>query len=188
MGCMPPIRPLWKLGAVGRGGGFTLRPWHPDDLEALVEALQDPEIPRWTRVPQPYGKGDGREFLEASARKWDDRSAAGFAIAAVPDGGLLGSVGVRLHEPGAATVGYWMAREARGRGIASEALRLVSRWALDVLPIERLELTTEPENVSSQRVAEKAGFVREGELRRYLVVKGERRDCVMFSLLRDDLG
>ena len=81
-----------------------------------------------------------------------------------------------------------IAREARGRGLATQALRLVSRWVLAALAVERLELVTEPKNVRSQHAAQKAGFRREGLLRRYLEVKGERRDCVMFSLLAEDLG
>ncbi len=101
---------------------------------------------------------------------------------------MLGSIGVRFHEETAASTGYWIARDARGRGIATEALRLVSGWVLTELGVERLELVTEPANLASQRVAEKAGFQREGLLRRYLHVKGERRDCVMFSLLREDLA
>jgi RimJ/RimL family protein N-acetyltransferase len=64
----------------------------------------------------------------------------------------------------------------------------VSRWLLDSFPVERVELVTAPENVPSQRVAEKAGFTREGLLRRYMEIKGKRRDCVMFSLLPDDLA
>lgn len=166
---------------------FALRPWRIDDLDQLVAAVQDPEIPRWTRVPEPYGHDDGRVFLERTTKSWQHGTAAPFAVVDVLGEQLLGSIGVRFHDEGAATVGYWIARESRGRGIATEALRLVSRWVLTALAVERLELVTEPENVASQRVAEKAGFRREGLRRRYLVVKGERRDCVMFSLLRDDL-
>jgi RimJ/RimL family protein N-acetyltransferase len=170
-----------------RTDAIVLRPWREDDLEAMVTALQDPEIPRWTRVPEHYGAAEGRLFLEASAEGWAEGTAAHFAVVDIADGRLLGSIGLRFHEEGAATVGYWTAREGRGRGIATEALRLISRWALTGLPIERLELAAEPANERSQRVAEKAGFQREGLLRRYRAVKGERRDCVLFSLLLDDL-
>jgi RimJ/RimL family protein N-acetyltransferase len=167
---------------------FRLRPWRPEDLDALVAALQDSDIPRWTRIPDPYGYEDGRDFLKRSSAAWSDGTGASFAIVE-PDGGrLLGSIGVRFHEETAASVGYWVAREARGRGIAAQALRLVAGWVLHASPVERLELVTDPENVASQRVAEKAGFTREGLLRRYLEIKGERRDCVMFSLLREELG
>ena len=167
---------------------FRLRPWRPEDLDALVAALHDSDIPRWTRIPEPYGHEDGREFLTRSAAAWSDGTGASFAIVEPGGDRLLGSIGVRFHEETAASVGSWVAREARGRGIAAQALRLVAGWVMAALPIERLELVTDPENVASQRVAEKAGFQREGLLRRYLEIKGERRDCVMFSLLRQELG
>ncbi len=169
-----------------RADEIVLRPWRIDDLDAMVAALQDPEIPRWTTVPERYGVEEGRLFLDGSAQGWADGTAANFAVVAVADGQLVGSIGARFHEEGAATVGYWTVREARGRGIATKALRLISRWLLTDLPIERVQLVAEPGNSPSQRVAEKAGFRREGVLRRYLVVKGERRDCVLFSLLPED--
>ena len=166
---------------------IVLRPWRPEDLDALVDELQDPEIPRWTRIPEPYTSAEGRAFLEHSNRTWEDGTGASFAVVERATGRLLGSIGVRFHEQTAASVGYWVARDARGRGIGTAALRLIARWVIHDLMLERLELVTDPENVASQRVAEKAGFQREGLLRRYLEIKGLRRDCVMFSLLPDDL-
>jgi RimJ/RimL family protein N-acetyltransferase len=173
-----------------RTDAFLLRPWRLDDLDQLVAELQDPEIPRWTRVPEPYTGEDGREFLERTADAWSRGTSANFAIVDVASAGaqLLGSIGAIFHEDGAATIGYWVARGARGRGIASDALRLVSRWVIESFEIERVELVTAPDNVPSQRVAEKAGFTRAGLLRRYVEIKGKRRDCVMFSLLPEDLG
>ena len=59
-------------------------------------------------------------------------------------------------------IGYWVTPPARGRGICTRALRLLARWALDELELQRLELITDPDNLASQRVAEKVGFQREG--------------------------
>jgi RimJ/RimL family protein N-acetyltransferase len=67
-------------------------------------------------------------------------------------------------------------------------VRLVARWAFDALGVQRLELTTAPDNVASQRVAERVGFTREGVLRGLVATENDgRRDNVMFSLLADDL-
>ena len=170
-----------------RTDAFVLRPWRLDDVDRLVAELQDPEIPRWTRIPEPYTHQDGREFLERTAEGWRQGTSANFAIVDAADDELLGSIGVVFHEDRAASIGYWVARRARGRAIASEALRLISRWALRMFVLERIELVTAPDNEASQRVAEKAGFTREGLLRRYVEIKGKRRDCVMFSLLPEDL-
>jgi RimJ/RimL family protein N-acetyltransferase len=81
-----------------------------------------------------------------------------------------------------------MAATARGRGVCTRALRLLSRHALDDLGLQRLQLVADPDNVASQRVAEKAGFRREGVLRAHLRhPDGRIRDSVMFSLLPGDL-
>src|SRR5512146_2713173 len=80
------------------------------------------------------------------------------------------------------------AHEARGKGLATRAVRLISRWALRELGLPRLGLFTEPWNVASQRVAERAGFQREGVLRSWTEIDGRRRDYVSFSLLPGDLA
>jgi RimJ/RimL family protein N-acetyltransferase len=99
---------------------------------------------------------------------------------------FLGTVGWRWVD-GNVQVGYWVKKEARGRGVATSALRLLARWAIEELGAERVQLLAEPENVASQRVAEKAGFRREGLLRSYFLLKGRRRDAIMFGLLPGDL-
>jgi [ribosomal protein S5]-alanine N-acetyltransferase len=104
-------------------------------------------------------------------------------------GEVVGAVGLRLHEDYAlqGSIGYWVAPEARGRGIATAALRIVSRWALRELGLPRVQLVTDPENEPSQRVAEAAGFRRDGLLRSYIELQGGRRDCVLYSLLAGEL-
>ena len=159
---------------------IVLREPTDDDVPALTEALQDPEIPRWTRVPSPYTEDDARAWLAST----DEER---FLIVDRGTGELLGGVGLRPDEDGAAEIGYWVKREARGRGVAPRAVRLASEWGLRDFGLARISLMTEPENTASQRVAEKAGYRREGLLRSWMEIKGERRDFVMFSLLPEDL-
>ena len=85
-----------------------------------------------------------------------------------------------------ASVGYWVAAHGREKGVATHATKLLARWAFDVLEIERLQLTCGPDNVASQRVAERAGFTREALLRSHFPFKGGRRDTVVFGLLPTD--
>jgi ribosomal-protein-alanine N-acetyltransferase len=66
-------------------------------------------------------------------------------------------------------------------------LKLVSRWVLVELGLPRVQLITDPANVPSQKVAERAGFKEEGLLRSYFEFRGRRRDCLMFSLLAREL-
>jgi RimJ/RimL family protein N-acetyltransferase len=99
-------------------------------------------------------------------------------------GGSLNNVDLR---EGRAAIGYWLAPHARGRGVATHAVRLIAGWAFRDLQVARLELTCGPDNVASQRVAERCGFTREGVLRSHLPFNGARRDTVVFSLLPGEL-
>jgi RimJ/RimL family protein N-acetyltransferase len=153
-----------------------------------VRCCNDAEIRRWLPpIPIPYTEQDATDFIATAGA--DDRDRLMFAIAARDDAAeLVGSIGLRMLEPGVAQTGYWVAPEARGRGIASAALRLLSRWVLRNAELARLQLFTDVDNPSSMRVAERAGFTREGMLRNWYDLRGERRDAVMFSLLRRDLA
>lgn len=170
----------------------TLRPWQIDDAPAMVAAIDgDPAVTEWLdMIPQPYGLGDARDFLALARRDWVDGTGATFAVVETQDGRLVGSVGARLLDPAhaVAEVGYWMAREVRGRGLATRALQLVAGWLFDA-GIERLQLQADVQNEASQRVAEKAGFTREGVLRssRYNERRQRRVDFVVFSLLPGEL-
>jgi RimJ/RimL family protein N-acetyltransferase len=168
-----------------RDGDLVLRPWTEDDVHALVEACNDAEIRRWIPViPRPYTEADALAFIRGEARP---EIAHSFAIAVENE--LVGAIGMSLNTHNyRGHVGYWVAAPARGKGICTRALRLVARCALDDLELQRLELITDPDNVASQRVAEKVGFRREGVLRAHLRhPDGRIRDSVMFSLLPGEL-
>ena len=110
-----------------------------------------------------------------------------FAVCDAGSGELIGGIGARLGEDDIVEVGYWVRADRRGEGVASRALGRVTRWAVEERGAGRVQLITHPENVASQRVAEKAGFKREGVLRGWVVIKGTRRDAAMYALLPEDL-
>ncbi|MDP9285436.1 MAG: GNAT family N-acetyltransferase, partial [Actinomycetota bacterium] len=82
--------------------------------------------------------------------------------------------------------GFWLTREARGRGVLSRALGLVLDWAFDELALERMELTALPENGAVPRIAEKFGYVFEGTMRKRNLERGRRVDLLLWGLLRDE--
>jgi RimJ/RimL family protein N-acetyltransferase len=181
-------RGIWINRAVDlRGKRVILRPWRLEDVPAVTAACQDAEIARWLAlVPQPYGEADARFYIEQCLASADDRRP--FAIDDASTGDLAGAIDLRISHLKTGHVGYWVAPQARGRGVAADALVTLSRWAFDSLGLGRMELVTDPENVPSQRAAEKAGFQREGVLRAMLPERGGgRRDGVMFSLLPGEL-
>jgi ribosomal-protein-alanine N-acetyltransferase len=163
---------------------LTLRPWQISDLRALVDVCQDPELSRFTRIPYPYREQEGRAFIAESAQGWRDGRSATFAVC--EQNVLRGGVGLIVHAAHLAEVGYWLAKDARGRGVASEAVARLARWGFEVLPLARIQIEVDPRNTPSLRVAERAGFLREGLLRSYAEVHGQPRDVVMFSMLRGE--
>ena len=169
--------------------GIVLRRLVPGDIPWITAACSDRELSQYIpAMPYPYSQSDARTFLEVADRGWAEESGAAFVIAHAAGGDGLGTIGLHLFadDAGLAAVGYWLRREARGHGAATIAVRLVSAWAFDELGIKRLSLFTLPGNVASQRVAERAGFTREGILRAWVPTRDGRRDSVMFSLLPDD--
>jgi RimJ/RimL family protein N-acetyltransferase len=171
-----------------RGEGVVLRPWRIDDVPAVTAACQDEEIARWLAfVPDPYTDEDARFYVQDCIDAPEERKP--FAITDAETGAVIGSIDMRINRMQTGHIGYWMTAESRGRGLTTAALRALSRWAIEELRLGRVELVTDPDNIASQRVAEKAGFTREGVLRSILVNRdGSRRDGVMFSLLPDELG
>ena len=102
---------------------------------------------------------------------------------------MLGGCGLARFdwEDRRAEIGYWVSKEARGMSVGTSAVTLLSRWALGPLGLERIELLTDAANEPSIRVAEKAGFTREGLMREYRRRGNGRWDLVMHSLLVSDL-
>ncbi|HXV95300.1 MAG TPA: GNAT family protein [Gaiellaceae bacterium] len=159
---------------------IVIRPLTESDAPAVAAAIgEDADLDRWTRIPFPYTEEQAREYLAST-----EESA--FAILDRASGDPLGGIGARGRDAAIVEIGYWVKAEARGLVVATRALSLLTRFAFEELGA-RVQLRTEPDNVGSQRVAEKAGFTREGTLRSFMEFKGRRRDAVMFSLLPDEL-
>jgi RimJ/RimL family protein N-acetyltransferase len=144
-----------------REPGLLLRPPRVEDADALTAACQDPEIPRWTRVPSPYTRDHALEYIASSER--DARDGEGIGLLAFDDDGrLLGSISLLdLHAaPDYAEIGYWIAADARGRGVATHAVRLLTDWAHRELGRERVEIIVHRDNAASHAVPLRAGYTR----------------------------
>jgi RimJ/RimL family protein N-acetyltransferase len=166
-----------------------LRLYRESDVPDLVAAGADPEIRRFLpMLPDPLTEADARWWIgEGSPAAWRDGGAA-YAIADPVTDRLLGAMGISHVVPvrRQSEVGYWVAPWARGRGVATEATRLLAAAALGD-EFSRLELLTHAENVPSQRVALAAGFKREG-VRRGAVIGagGDREDRIVWVRLASD--
>lgn len=178
-----PVPPL-------AGDVVLLRPWREADVPGMVLAFSDPVMRRFSWRTTPYTETDARDYFAEQEEARLRGEGLNFALAEPRDQDVvLGAVSlyeVRLRQ-GCAAVGYWLAPEARGRGAATYAVRLLARWAFAELGLARLELTCGPDNEASQHVAERCGFSREGLLRSHVPFKGARRDSVIYSLLPGEL-
>jgi RimJ/RimL family protein N-acetyltransferase len=176
----PPDPPLTD-------GDIRLEPVSERFVEGFAGLIADPDVIRHTRVPADATPEFAATWVGRYVEGWQEGSRAGFA-AVDADGTFLAMVGiVDLDLDGKqGEIGYAVAKEARGRGVAQRCLRLVTDWALGDLGLQRVELHIDPENKASVRVAENCGYVYEGTLR-LLHFKGDLRgDMAMYSLLRSD--
>ncbi|MFF2196787.1 GNAT family N-acetyltransferase [Streptomyces sp. NPDC058157] len=168
---------------------LVLRPFAPADAEEVYAACQDPDIQRWTVVPSPYRREHAEAWVgEICAASWREDREYAFAVRLGEDGPLVASVGVHVRGPGAYEIGYWTAKEHRGRGYMAEAVDGVARWLFTEVGAGRLEWRAAAGNAASRAVAEKAGFRVEGVLRAALDLRGTLRDCWVGGLLPSDLG
>lgn len=169
-------------------GWLLLRPFTSTDVEWVYEVSQDAALQQYVQIPSPYLMEHARYFVEHIALELGARGErAEFVVEDAQTGERLARVGLGMRGDGTAEVGYWTAPAARGRGVAPAAVRAICRWAFAERELDLIEWRAEIGNVASRRVAEKAGFVLEGSLRKRLVHRGERVDAWIGSLVRGEL-
>ncbi|XP_064961858.1 uncharacterized protein LOC135610823 [Musa acuminata AAA Group] len=160
---------------------ITLRPFDLSDVGAFMTWASDPRVTRFQRRGPCTSEEDARRYLA------DHVLPHPWYRAICVDGRPVGSINAKPgqgEERFKASVAYRLAYQHWGRGIATTALRAAVSSLLEEWPhLERLEAIAEVENPASQRVLEKAGFLREGLLRKYVMLHGKSRDVVMYSLL-----
>lgn len=170
------------------GERLRLRALRDEDAAALLVLHGDPEVMRywstspWTNIAQ------AQAHLQ---RAWRDMESAGvlpWGIAERLTDSLIGTLTLfridRDHRR--AEIGYALASTHWGKGLGSEALRLVLHHAFDTMQLERVEADTDPRNASSRRMLERLGFVQEGTLRKRWFVNDEWCDTALYGLLRGD--
>jgi RimJ/RimL family protein N-acetyltransferase len=162
---------------------LVLRPYRPDDVDDVFRACQDSDIERWlTALPSPYTRESAADYVTGVAPR--SRAAGtdlGCAVEAA--GEFVGSCGMHGLSGGrlGPEIGYWMAPWARGRGYAAEAAGGLAEWAF-AHGAARVHLFVDVANAASLSVAVRAGFSREGVVRRCLSYRdGRAADAVLFG-------
>jgi RimJ/RimL family protein N-acetyltransferase len=147
-------------------GVVLLRAPRESDAEALHEAAQDPEIARWTSVPENYTLELAQAYIADSlAAVREGRRVNLFALRSA--GGLVGVYGTPVLDRATRTaeLGYWVAEPMRGQGLGTRALVLFRDWLHESVGFRRLELLIHIDNPRSRRMGERAGFADTGERR-----------------------
>ncbi|HEV3170741.1 MAG TPA: GNAT family protein [Actinocrinis sp.] len=164
------------------------------DIDVIVEACQDQEIQSWLFVPLPFTRADAERFVrETIPRGLAAGTDAVFAFRLQDGGPLLGMVSITnitssgTRDGVTAEIGCWSAPWARRRHLTSEAVLAAARWAFGEMGVERLEMLICVGNRASIHGAQQIGFTIEGRLRSRRILRGERVDMWVGSLLPSDL-
>jgi RimJ/RimL family protein N-acetyltransferase len=162
-------------------------PLGEEHLEGVRAMLDDAEILRFTRIPEPPPEDFPQRWIERYQKGRVDGTCEGFA--AIDGDGRF--VGLALaptidREGGEVELGYIVPQAARGRGVATEMLRQLTRWAFDEAGALRIVLVIDVENPASERVAERCGYVHEGVMRSIHQKQGTRVDAAIWSRLPSD--
>jgi RimJ/RimL family protein N-acetyltransferase len=155
---------------------------------AIQESIQElsPFMP-WCHAD--YSIEDQKTWIELCTKNWDERNEFNFAITDSRDGTYLGGCGlnhINLIDQ-IANLGYWVRSNQVNRGIATAATLLLAQFGFNELKLNRIEIVVAVENKASQRVAEKAGALKEGVMRNRLFLHNKAHDAVIFSLIPTDL-
>ena len=167
----------------------ALEPLRATHVPAMHALADDADVERFTLLPTTLDLETARSWVERYIVGWGEGTLGGFAIESAAERAFLGFIGIVRYDAAGRTaeLGYIVAPEARGRGVAARALGLLTAWCLDGLGLERVELRIDPANLPSVRLAERVGYVREGVLRSMPFKDGLRVDLVVYSRLPGDL-
>lgn len=186
---LPPVLPEGTLRrqpqpTLTTEGGTVLRPWRSGDEAALVAAYDDPHIRFWHH--RTMTRTEAADWIRATSRRWEDETDAEWAV--VHDDELVGRAALRDVDlsVGQAELSYWIRPHARGRGLASDAVRTVADWALDAVGFWRLEIRHAVGNTASCGVAHRSGFVDEAVLRRAQLHEDGWHDVHVHRRLREE--
>lgn len=159
-------------------GIVALRRWSIDDAPWYAATVTgDQLIQQFTAELPTVTAEDVRSAISELLAQPD--GAAGFLIADADSHQRLGNIAL-TYEDGIGDISYWLADYARGRGVATQALSLFTRWAHTVLDLSELRLWAHVDNHGSRAVAERAGYLRDPERDKVREVKSESWPTVSY--------
>lgn len=151
-----------------------------------MDLSRDPYVPTIGSLPAHCTEDEALQFVERQRQRHPDGTGFSFVIADRVTDRALGAIGLWLRELGSgrAQAGYSVAPRERGKNVASAALTALTAFTWTIPELHRIELHIEPWNTASIHVADHAGYQKEGLLRSYQEIAGERRDMLIFAAIR----
>lgn len=171
------------------GNHVRLRGLKRSDAECLRRYADDPRVARYLPLmPHPYQAEDARQWINFAGRSARKDQSYAFGIEYKQTREIIGGISLKqIHTRDRSTeIGYWLARKFWGRGIGSEAVRLILEFCFKQLGLHRVYAVTHAKNLGSSRVLTKNGFVREGVLRKAGKIGGRWQDMYTFGILRSE--
>jgi len=167
-----------------QGNGFVIRGWKKGDEVSLQKNANNPSVSRFllNRFPSPYTMEAAIHWVNNLV---DQDPLVNFAITI--DDQVVGGIGLELREDvyrKTALLGYWLSEELWGKGIVTEAVKLMTQYAFDHLDIIRIQAGVLDKNPASMRVLEKAGYTKEGVLRNAAIKRGDIMDEHVYAILK----
>jgi ribosomal-protein-alanine N-acetyltransferase len=161
----------------------TVRSYRPEDAGSLAAYADNRKI--WQNLrdgfPHPYTIDHAKDFIRRALRADPETN---FAVCV--DGAAAGGIGFTLHtdvERISAEIGYWLGEPFWGRGIMTEALRAVTRYAVEQHHLHRIYAVPYEPNKASHRVLEKAGYRLEGRMRKSALKDGKIIDQFLYAFV-----
>ena len=178
--------PLYQLPQV-ETPRLILRRMKLSDAKDLYDYAKDPLVTRYVMWDAHRTIADSLHFLRCARRQYRLGPCASWGVICKETGRMIGTIGFMQAnaEHMYAEVGYSIARAYWNRGLATEALQAVLRYAFEETDVHRIEADHLPENPASGRVMEKCGMQREGLLRGRVLCKGQFRDVYLYSIIKD---
>lgn len=173
--------------------GILIRPLKASDADNFYDAVKESvsQLSQWFQwCHTGYSREEATKFIDSCLVAWTTGHQYDFSIEDISIRRFIGVIGLNRIDKknGSANIGYWIRRGATGNGYATAALKLVAKWGFTELNLNRVEALCAIGNLSSIRVAEKAGFLREGVLRGRFMLKGSPHDAVLLAMLREEVG
>lgn len=169
--------------------GLSIRRLELDDGPELFELIEQNRVhlsPWMPWLPHVQSLEDVQRFISDS-QKLDRDHLVAHECGLFLEDEMVGAMGVNSIDWAfqSANIGYWISQQWAGQGLTTEGVGLLCAFGFDTLDLHRLEMRVDVDNTASLRVAEKAGFQREGLLREALSIGGRRKNLVLLSRLQD---